>query len=600
MKQKLKSVLIFLIPLSIFGLFIFWPTFNLNMVGDDYLGLWRYHYYLDGHNPTQHWNNFNFFFTDYGPQDTFTAIIHSLVGWTPQYYYATTFILRMLAATSIYFLVKFLTKKTIPAVLAGVFFAVTATGLEATDWSFNMPSYLAISLMCLYFLTYIKALQGNKMILWILTFVLFYITIISQPIRMTFLPLCMVLIEGYIILTKRTKKALLSSLLRITLYVGITVGIFITGFLGNSVGAGETLSVRLHGGWRAVGSNFSVLFPLVKRGMYAVLLLPIAQFGKLFIPDSIIPPGYQLLTTVKSLKIAIPLLVLFSLIVLMPFTTSLKKYKSQFSYTRFIFLGIGALWSILIWTTFNGQELLYTKIQFLDIDAGGMILILLGYWYSTINKKSRLHFPLVLGIIIATLPFITPWLRSPTFLFESTGRYLIVPATGAAILIGVIANIPEKITNQKLLYVALGLFILFHAGITHSYFTHLTTVRSIAITNTIRKSVPRVKNFGGKEPLVFYFEPANSEILHHSLLFGFPVIMGDQYHFYNVWNMAYTEDWNEVEKAYIDGSSLKRFSIPTKPVKLTNIYSFKLDGTNLADTTNETRTRLTALTESHE
>ncbi len=68
--------------------------------------------------------------------------------------------------------------------------------------------------------------------------------------------------------------------------------------------------------------------------------------------------------------------------------------------------------------------------------------------------------------------------------------------------------------------------------------------------------------------------------------------MGAQYNFFNVWHIAYTDTWNEVTYAYKNGSSLKRFSIPVKKVAITDIYSFKLEGDHLINTTNETREKL--------
>ncbi len=156
MLKRTKSFFVFILPLLILSLLVFWPSFKLHLTGDDYLGLWRYHYYLDGHT-TGIWNNLNFFLTDYGPQDTFTAIIHHFFDFQPIYYYLFSYLLRLLAAFSFFPLILSLTNNKNAAYLAILFFAITTTGLETTDWSFNMPSYLAIALMNTFLFVYLKA-----------------------------------------------------------------------------------------------------------------------------------------------------------------------------------------------------------------------------------------------------------------------------------------------------------------------------------------------------------------------------------------------------------------------------------------------------------
>ena len=65
------------------------------------------------------------------------------------------------------------------------------------------------------------------------------------------------------------------------------------------------------------------------------------------------------------------------------------------------------------------------------------------------------------------------------------------------------------------------------------------------------------------------------------------------YDFDSPWNVAYTENWIEVVNSYLDGSGLTRFgTINIEPVKLENIYSFKLEYGILHNTTESTRQKL--------
>lgn len=145
-----KSLKFFLIILI--SLIVLYPSFNLALTGDDYLGLWRYNFYTSGR-VGKVWDPISFFLTDYGPQDTFTAIIHYFVGFNSTPYYLFSFLFRLLAAFSFIPLIYYITKNKFAAVFTGLFFSVITTGLETTNWSFNAPSYLAILFLNLFLLT---------------------------------------------------------------------------------------------------------------------------------------------------------------------------------------------------------------------------------------------------------------------------------------------------------------------------------------------------------------------------------------------------------------------------------------------------------------
>jgi len=593
---KIKNILFPILFVIVFSLLVLWPSFNLNLTGDDYLGLWRYHYYLDGHitgpndwmNAKSNWNNVSFFLTDYGPQDTFTAIIHNFFGFQPQFYYFFSFILRILAACSFFPLIYLLTRNKIGAYFSTLFFAITATGLQTTDWSFNMPSYLAIALMNTFFFTFVKSKIENSKLLFVLALLLLYISVIAQPIRMTFLPLTAVLLEiYYFIRNKKNISSLLISLRNILLFIAILIFIYLTGFVGNSIGAGETFYYRTHFGWKVLVSNLSYLFPYFSTGQFQVLAYPIAMFGSLIFPTNSISPNYELLTSTKAIfKLALPLFILFSLLCI----AFWKKKRILKTPIVLIPIIVGLLWSIFTYFTF---ETILVKSQFIVMLLGGYAIILIISIFIRRFSDKIITTGLLLGILVAFLSFMSAWVRNPTFMYDSAGRYLILPAAGFTIFLGTLLGSVRSYKNKLItagLFATL-MFLQMYASFTYIY--HLSTVRPIQMTENIRGSIPYEKDFNDpNRPIVYYFQPASSEVLHHSLLFGFPVIMGFQYKFFNVWHLVYTDNWQEVVDAYKTGSSLKRFSIPIKKVPLSDIYSFQLEGDHLIDTTQQTRDQL--------
>jgi hypothetical protein len=583
--MKIKKFLLFILPIVVLGLLVLWPSFKLDLTGDDYLGLWRYHFYLDGRHGGN-WNNLNYFLTDYGPQDTITAIIHSFVGFQARYYYIVSFIFRMLAAFSFFPLIKYLTKNSKAAYLSSLFFAITTTGLEATDWSFNMPSYLAIALLNIFLLTYLKLRNKYSHKLLIPLALLFYLAIIIQPIRMTFLPEFMIVLELYTMIIHRTVTFTKRSLLRIGLYIGIFIYIYITGYIGNVSGAGETFTLRLNGGWIKVLGGFSSLVPHLLKGEFSLFAYPIAQFGNIIFPSLIIPPGLEAVNPMKAiLKVFIPSCFIFSGLILL--------YKSKKSLTIGS-IAATVLWCIYIFFSFIfNKQTLFNRNQVIAILVGGFMTIYCAFLFLRYAKNADYKFGIFLSIVLIFLSFSTYWLKYPLTIFESTGRYMIVPAAGLTILLGVLLGFANKTRERLAIYCIFTLLFFINLHSSYSFLYHISTVREISLTEKIRNSIPNIKNFNNPDvPLVFYFEPKDSEILHHSIIFGFPVIMGDKYHFVNVWHFAYTDQWNEVVSAAKDGSSLKRFGIPVKKVTLDNIYSFKLKGDDLINTTAQTRNTL--------
>lgn len=589
--QKIKHTLLFFSPLILISLIILWPSFNLHLTGDDYLGLWRYNYYLScAHGG--HWNNFNFFFTDYGPQDTITAIIHNFFGFQPLVYYIVSYIFRLFAALTFYPLVKYITKNRLAAYGSALFFAICATGLETTDWSFNMPSYLAIGFLNLFFLTLFNSIDKKSWKLSIASLFLFYITVISQPIRMV----CIIPITTLILIFKTIQNYsffnVKTNLLRFVFFIILSMIIFVTGYIGNSIGAGETLQERVfNGGWhKVVSNNFSALLPLLQQRQYEYLVYPVAQIGSIFTPDTSVPFQHRLLNESNILILfVVPSFILFLLFLFVGQKSVLYTKKPVFLLSGIV----GLLWSALVWWSFflNAQYPL-SAVHFFDMLMGGYVLFFIFLYFIHNIKDRNLSLGIFLGVLVLIIPFATPWLRNPTFIYESPGRYLIISAAGLSILIGMFIKVATKNNYSLLFLIVISLFFALHMKNSFNYLYHLSTVRGITMTNNIRTSVPHVKGFGGKDPLVFYFEPEGSEVLHHALLFGFPVIMGAQYHFSNVWTIMYTDNWDEITHAYTDGSSLKRFSIIPQRVPLSNIYSFQLDGDHLVNTSARTRQRL--------
>jgi len=235
-----------------------------------------------------------------------------------------------------------------------------------------------------------------------------------------------------------------------------------------------------------------------------------------------------------------------------------------------------------------------SNLQLLTIIVGGSFAIIALVFVFHYFKKD-LSIYLWTSFSIITLAYLLPWLRNPGFAHATTGRYLIISGAGLSFFVGLIfAQLPKI---KTFIVIPFAIFFLLHMNASGNYLQNLEKVRNAKVTEPIR-NVLVLDNISDTENIssIYYFESDNPELLYHSVMFGFPMFMKFYHGAKNPWNIAYTESWNELVVAYLDGSSLKRFGIKSdKPVALEYVHSYSLIGNELKDTTEETRKKLVSL-----
>ncbi len=579
-----KTWILYIFLILIASVFVLAPSFNLALTGDDYLGLWRYEATLAGRmdGPS---NPISYFFIDYGPQDTFTATIHSFVGFQSQYYYFISFVLRFLASLSFLPLIFYLTKNKKAALLSALFFSVCSVGLETTDWSFNMPSYLAIALMNIFLILFFQHRKHGGILLGIVTLLLYLLTIVVQPIRMAFLPFLIVSIELFSIIQNRNVKQFGLSLLRISLAIGAFIVLLKVTSIGMQAGGVSSE----HGTSRVFQQYTSGVTDLISKRDYAKLLSPIGQLGSIIIPDSHYPMQFNSYSSQKFIAlILIPLFLGFALFInLLKKVLTIENKKIMVST-----LGIALFWTMISFVVYKlNIEYPVSNTQLLTTIIGGYFLVTALFLITALFKKQESLY-IWMALLLIVLSYLIPWFRNPGSLNTTVGRYLIVSGAGLALFLGlVVAQIPRKIPA---LITLLVLLFLFHLSTSATYLKHLSSARGRFETEKIRNALVLDKEADdSKTPSVYYFETDNPDQLYHTIMFGFPMFI----HFYqgaeNPWNIAYTTSWKEVYDSYVDGSGLKRFGIGNiVPVQLEHIHGYKLESGELRDITGSVREKL--------
>ena len=331
------------------------------------------------------------------------------------------------------------------------------------------------------------------------------------------------------------------------------------------------------------------LSAVINKGDYSMLLYPIAQIGNIIFPDIFLPfrrgaiPNSYILT--RNLLPSLIIAVLLIYLTTYKFTKNMRRYF------------IPATLLVIFWIFFV-QYIFRMRItnpimQPSDIQAfinGGLFLIFNGIIFIFATPKFKVY--ILTMLLLLMLSFIVPWVRFPHVLHETIGRYLIISSVASTGLIIIIFYV----CKNKILFSIFILLPLILINIKSSriYLSRLAIVRNYHRTEKIRRSVPLIPTLSKKgETTLVYFKADNNEVLYHAIMFGFPVITSYYQNVDNIWNVAYTQDWNEIIGAYTTGEGLRRFgTIPVKPVPIENIYSFRLDYDHLVDTTAETRGRL--------
>lgn len=564
------------------------PIFNLALTGDDLLGLWRYQYHVRGQSG-QNWNEFNYFFTDYGPMDSFTAAINYFFQLEPFYYYFFNYSLRLTAALTFIPLIYYLTKNKIAAFLGALFFSVTLTGLEATEWSFNMPSYLGITFLNLFTLFLLKSLVKNTKSLSVLVFSLYFLSIVVQPIRMAFLPLYAISVLLIAVFFKGGRKLIYPNILKLFVFLIIFLFIIIFTPIGITFGLSPNTSDRISGKLFSESSGAISTFKTeLEEKNYKIFFYPVGQLGAAFVPIIYIPRTIEAFTGARMAFFVFALYFVFAVYLLF-----LAKDQSKRK-VIFTVLLPNLIWNfgVLYFFVWSEPPPLHT-VNIIALVSGGFIFSILTYLLTS-EKNKNLITGLLISIALVTTSFIAFWVRNPESIQLTNSRYLIVPAAGISLLAGCLFS-----RKKPLVTIPLSVLLVFNIYVTNRRLSYLSTVRNSTLSEKIRKSVPYNPSLReSKGPILYYLETDNPEVLYHTLYFGFPFFLMFEQGFTDPWKIVYTKDWNEIVSAYLDGQALKKYRNDFgQPVKIENIYSLRLTNGNLVDTTSETREKLIKLTE---
>ena len=582
-KLNTKFMFIPFTLIIILSFVVFYPSFSLALFGDDWLAFWRYSQFL-GPKSSGEWNHLTYFLTPYGPQDILMGILQQVYNYQSTWYYLISYLLRLISAFSFYPLVFYLTRNKLSALFAVLFFSITTVGLDTTNWVFNMPSYITITLFNFFLYFFLKAREHKKILLLLISGVLYYAAYVTTPIRMHGSLIFIFFLEIFWVFQKRSLSVIKIAALRLSV---ILVIFLIIRFAGHSQGPPQEPMERFMIG---LTSDLQML----SQGRFDFIFYPIAMFGSMLIPDFIGPHG-QINTLRQLLPLFIATLLLFSFFVFF-IIKNIDRFGSKLF--RYILFSQG-LWSGLVALIYKGNlNFMSSTNQIFSLLLGGYTLILISFLIIKFFKERYISQALFLGASWSILSFFFAWWWQPTSIFPTTYRYLIVSAIGISILLATVVSLGKDKKKQILLFVSFCLILIIHIISTRIYINTVLDSHSQDISYKIWSLIPHVDEIGkDREPIIFYFEGDNTNagILHDVITFGFPPHMAILY------NLREEDggfpvpmsDFKEVVSAVVDGKPMPAYGYPVKPVSIERIYAFHLQGKdNLINITDIVRDKL--------
>lgn len=579
----LKKLMFTFSAIFLISLFVFYPSFNLALFGDDWLAFFRYAQHLGPESPGA-WNHLTYYLTPYGPQDILMGLMQKIFGYQATPYFILSFIFRMIAAVSFYPLVFYLTKSRLASLFAVLFFSVTTIGLDTTNWVFNMPSYITVSLFNLFLYFFLKARDHKGILLILVSGLLYYLAYITTPIRMHGSLLFIFLLEAFWVIQKRSLNITKTAASRLSI---ILVVFLIVRFAGQSQGPSQEPMERF-----MIGLTQDI--HLLSQGRFDFIMYPIVMFGSMLVPDFIGPQGQ-----INALRQLLPLFIftglIFSIIAFFVIK-NVGSFSSKFFINLLLALG---LWIVLVTLIYKGNRNFFNNTnQIFSLLIGGYALILIGLLIIKFFKERSIAPALFLGASWSIISFFFAWWWVPTSIFPTIYRYLIVSAMGVSILLAVIVGLGKSRQQRIFLFGLFCSLIITHIIATRLYLTQLLNFHSQEISDKIWSAFPRIEEMGKtRQPLIFYFEgdDTNGTILHNVITFGFPPHMALLY------NIREEDggipipmsDPKELISAITDGKAAKAYGYPEESIPVDRIYGFKLQGKdNLINITDPLRKRL--------
>lgn len=570
--------ILFFIPLLSF-LFLR-KTLNLALYGDDWEQLYNLWLSFDA-SKTLSFFDIRSYLNPYWPQYLFLGIIRHFFSYQPTAYFVFSLFFRIFSSISLFFLIKELTKKSLPAFLASLIFTLSVAGLQTTDWVFNMNAYVGVCLLNIAVIVYLKISHPKKFFFQklILFIFLFTLALGIVPVRMHGAVIFLGLTEVFLTFFSNKEKGVNIDKYFFIKIITPTIILLLLIKLGSFGSVGDNVFLN---------SNVSYLQTMIQKGRIDILFYFLGILGNFVLPD----------TFISTIAINHTILIGFYFLIADSFFTVIVKGGRKL-FVYFLLsntLGLTLAKLMIYWNPLLSPPNILSILIGTHLILGSFII----FWQFKKNNWLPVSL-IIIGLIwLVSFSFLY-WFRNPSLIIETTSRYLTTGAFGFAILFtGFIWLVIEgaqvqKKTHKLILSIVLLLLlswlkINFEAA--NVYLTNLENNRNIEVAtkawSVLLKNVPTLDK---EAPSVFYFTTDNSTAIYMIFSFGFPPHGGLLYQIPDWQNTPIpTEHYEELLKMVNQGKILKTLhGRKPIPVPLSKVFAFDFRNGELINITDQVR-----------
>lgn len=574
-KKLVLSSFYALTAIFVIQLFVFYPTRKLSLFGDDWLAFWRFETIVNSDPYQQGYNYLTYFLTPYGPQDVTMGIISKLFGYEALPYYIISFLLRFVLVVVVYFTTLKFFKNQLAAFASSAFISITITGLETTNWVFNMPSYLGVTFFVGFIYFFFLSFQKDELKNLLKGYFLLFFALVIVPIRMHGVIPMVLMVELLWLMKNRYTLVFKKALLRIPLVILV---FWIVKQVGNSFGSPQETIDRITGGINLITNLF------IKEGTEEVVLFPIATFGNMIFPE-VLWDKVDDFFKIPFLGRPRPFVLLSSLLfgTYIYLAAKLKNRLDKKEISVFGFVGVTL--NLLVYVFYKLNPITFSSIPSIGATLIGFYTIsfyLLLVYFKHIDRKFHVFTLTVLSIPI--LFMLLPWFMASYTIFPANHRYTIVSAIGVSLLFGILFI--TKI-NRKTLLIILTFFLFVNGCVSKMYFDNLVQKRDVEISNKIWTVVHSViPKYDGQRYHVVYFEGDgnNGDVIHNNVFFGYPPRSSIEQKIINKDDIPVAiTTYDDLVNMVINGGSLVAHAKEPEKLPIERVYAFRITG-NSAET----------------
>lgn len=532
----MKNAILVLMILFVIGVqyYLLADSLALGFKPDDWI--LYFNYKLLGENPLSKilsvWSERGIY-TTY--QVYYMGLLDSLVGFNHQAFHHINLIFKILATLSIYPLILVLFNRQLLAILAVIFFSISASTVGPLEFVVKGSDYLAIVWMNLFLIVYYLIIKNRLIGLeyYFFLFFLFILSISFSPIRTFPLAVIPPIVELFLMLKNFNWKNIKKSLVRLTvLYWPFIILILYSpiAVLGDAKGPIGVLKAILEGNW------FYILAPLSGIGY---LFITNEYWGKIF--GSIITDNfknyiyflaggptviYGVFTAILAwLRIPGNKLLFFILTSLLNFIVQVLFFLVAFHHLQVPAIirpnyDPSNLYSVI----FGGYILIVGFMTFIYwLKWGGNDRILASFW---------------IGSVFSFIFIFLTWLFAPVGTgFDATSYYLVVASIGPSVMVAAfLVSFYDrfKLSRLKLLafisfLIIIPIFIINNQEINRRFSGFNRDGRGAAGQIMMQEEAKRVlQNYKEEDSIMVYFDTSditNGPFYSEGFLTSFPFFM---------------------------------------------------------------------------